>query len=113
MPDERAERIAVNESRFRGINEKLRNDLGKLPEEPATVAFVCECGRAECKAVLELAIAEYEAIRANPRRFIARDGHEFPDVERVVAHTSGYVVIEKLPDTGPLVDATDPRRGRP
>ncbi len=110
MPDERSERIALNESRFREINDRLAADLAKLPEPPEVIPFVCECGQASCTAILELTGPEYESIRANSRRFVVLSGHEFPDTETVVGDVSGYAVVEKLPETGPLVDATDPRR---
>ena len=110
MPDERSERIALNESRFREINDRLAADLTKLPERPEVISFVCECGRASCTAVLELSGPEYESVRANSRRFVVMAGHELPDVETVVGQVSGHAVVEKRPDTGPIVDATDPRR---
>ena len=111
MPDERTERIALNESRFREINETLRADLAKLARQPEAISFVCECGQATCTGIVELTVAQYEAIRANSRRFIVLSGHEMPDVETVVGHEGGYAVVEKLLESGPLVDATDPRRG--
>jgi hypothetical protein len=111
VPDERTERIALNESRFRQINDQLRADLAKLPQPPEVIPFVCECGHADCTAVLELTVPEYESIRANSRRFVVMAGHEIADAETVVAYTSGYAVVEKLPDSAPLTDATDPRRG--
>ncbi len=115
MPDERTERIALNESRLRKINDDLRSDLAKLPHEPDVIPFVCECGEASCAAIVELTVPEYEAIRANSRRFMVIAGHEKPDVEYVVGQTSGHSVVEKRPESGPLVDATGQSRagGRP
>ena len=110
MPDDRAKRVALNESRFRQINDKLRADLAKLPHEPDLIPFVCECGNPTCTAILELTVAQYEAIRADSRRFIVLAGHEIADLETVVAHEAGYAVVEKLAESGPLVDTTDPWR---
>ena len=112
MPDERTERIAANENRFRRINDELRTGLAKLPREPDVVFFVCECGHGTCTAILELTVAQYESVRANSRRFVVLPGHEIPDTEVVVDHVAGYAVVEKLPESGSLVDAADPRRGR-
>lgn len=109
MADTRSKRIANNESRFRDINESLRRDLAKLPGQPDAVPFVCECGLSSCAGTIEITVDEYEAIRANPRRFIVLAGHEIPDVEHVVTSTRVYTVVEKKPEVGPLVDATDPR----
>lgn len=110
MADERTRRIALNESRFRQINDDLRRDLAKLPEEPEVVAFVCECGQAACTAAVELTPSQYEELRAHSRRFVVLTGHEMPAVETVVGHTAGHAVVEKRRESGPLVDATEPRR---
>lgn len=112
MADERAERIALNESRFRQINDGLRDDLAKLPSEPEAVPFVCECGSNACEGLIEVTLAEYEGIRANSRHFLVLPGHEIEGAERVLASTPRYMVVEKQPEVGPLVDATDPRRAR-
>ncbi|CAA9474697.1 MAG: hypothetical protein AVDCRST_MAG69-337 [uncultured Solirubrobacteraceae bacterium] len=111
MDDQRAERIALNESRFRQINDGLRDDLAKLPSEPEAVPFVCECGSNACEGLIEVTLAEYEGIRANSRHFLVLPGHEIVEAERVLASTPRYMVVEKQPGVGPLVDATDPRRG--
>ena len=99
MPDERTECIALNESRFRDINERLAADLAKLARQPEAIPFVCECGAATCEAAVDLTASEYESIRVSSRRFVVVAGHELPDVETV-----------KSPAAGSLVDATDPRR---
>lgn len=112
MADERAERIALNESRFRQINDGLRDDLAKLPAEPEVVPFVCECGSNSCEGLIEVTLAEYEAIRANSRHFLVLPGHEMEGAERVLKSTPRYMMVEKQPEVGPLVDATDPRRAR-
>ena len=110
MPDERTQRIAADENRFRRINDDLRIDLAKLPREPDVVPFVCECGRGTCTLIVGLTVAQYESVRANSRRFIVVAGHEIPDTEVVVAHVAGCAVVEKLPASASLVDAADPRR---
>lgn len=110
MADERAERIASNESRFRQINDGLRDDLAKLPSEPEVVPFVCECGSNSCEGLIEVTLADYKAIRANSRHFLVLPGHDIAGVERVVGSTPRYMVVEKRANVGPLVDATDPRR---
>lgn len=110
MADERSERIALNESRFRQINDKLRDDLAKLPSEPEAIPFVCECGSNSCEGVIEITLADYEAVRANSRRFLILPDHDIPTVERVVASAPSHMVVEKESGVGPLVDATDPRR---
>src|SRR5436190_6950493 len=43
-----------------------------------TWAFVCECGADECDAWVDLELAEYAAIRADPDRMILAAGHVAP-----------------------------------
>ncbi len=109
MPDDRTERIARNESRFRDINEGLRRDLEKLPSQPEMVPFVCECGLSVCSATVEMSIPEYETVRASSRRFVLVPGHELPQTENVVDRHQRYFVVEKKPEVGSIVDATDRR----
>ena len=108
--DERARRIAANESRFREINERLRNDLRALPDDESAVDFVCECGKIDCAERLSLTIAEYEAIRAGSLDFAVAPGHQIGDVEDVVDANERFMRVRKHPEAAPHVRATDPRR---
>lgn len=108
--DERARRIADNESRFREINERLRTDLRALPDDAAPVDFVCECGRVDCADAVSLRLAEYEAIRASSLDFFVVPGHQAPDVEDVVDFNERYARVRKHPEAADHVRATDPRR---
>jgi hypothetical protein len=110
MTDERAQRIAENESRFRSINDRMRADLEAVAKVGEPLAFVCECGNDVCRESVPLCVEEYEAVRADARRFAIAPGHEIADVETVVeTHGGRYAVIEKDPRTDPIVKATDPR----
>ena len=108
--DERARRIADNESRFREINERLRADLRALPEDEATIGFVCECGRVDCAASVPMTLSEYETVRASSTDFAIVPGHEMGDVEDVVDVNERFARVRKHPETAPRVRATDPRR---
>jgi hypothetical protein len=59
--------------------------------------------------VIELTRAEYEAVRADPKRFVMRPGHEEAD-DRVVREEAAFTVIEKAGEEGELVAEHDPRR---
>lgn len=96
--DPRQRRIALNETRFREINESLRHSLESAGQAGHVVSFVCECGHASCREVVDAVVAEYEAIRANPRRFLVVAGHEMPDAEDVVERRDGFHVVEKRGD---------------
>jgi hypothetical protein len=101
------QRVAMNEASFRKVNEGM-----EVGQDPAgLLTFICECGRMGCTQMLQLTRAEYEGVRANPRRFAVLAGHEIDDVEEVVERNDRYLVVEK--SGGPeaeIVEHTDPRR---
>ena len=106
---DREQRIARNESAYRDVNEAIRT--GRPDDDGPSNAFMCECGRLGCNALIELRLAEYEAVRANPRRFVMVGGHEIPDVETVVERLDGCVVVEKREEAARVAEELDPRDG--
>lgn len=87
----REERLALNEARFREINEsaqpqRVSDGFGR---------FVCECADRSCMTWVAVPPDEYAAVRENRRRFILAPGHEIQDVEQVVERREGYLVVEK------------------
>lgn len=101
------QRVALNEATFRKVNEGM--EVGQDPG--GLLTFICECGRLGCSRLLELTRAEYEAVRANPRRFAVLSGHEMEEVEKVVERHDRYLVVEKAGDPeAEVVEHTDPRR---
>ena len=56
-----------------------------------------------------MSVEAYEAVRASPRRFLVLEGHETPEVERVVERHPAYVVVEKLDEAARVAEETDPR----
>ena len=102
-------RVGQNEALFRQINERI--EAGHWPGEDAErVAFLCECSMLGCNLLVELTPAEYEAVRADPRRFLVVPGHELPEFESVVESRDGDDVVEKRDDTAAAVaEETDPR----
>jgi hypothetical protein len=100
------ERAARNEVVFRRVNEEVAG-LGQGGD--GVFSFVCECAEAACVERIELRLDEYEAVRADPRRFLLKPGHERGELERVVERRDGYVVVEKLGDAGELARRNDPR----
>jgi hypothetical protein len=108
--DARARRLGENEILYREVNERVRELSEQFGLQQEEVGFVCECAQLECSARITLTLPEYEQLRAHPRRFAVVDGHEQPEVERVLERRARYTVIEKLPG-GPaeLAEAADPR----
>jgi hypothetical protein len=105
---DREERIARNEVSYRQVNEAI--EAGRVDgadDEPRP--YVCECGLLGCNALVELTVAEYETVRENPRRFFMVDGHEIPDVERVVERHDRYIVAEKENHEAQIAEESDPR----
>jgi hypothetical protein len=86
-----------NELLFRAVNEKLRAlnvEFEGFANE--TAVFVCECNRIECMEQMELGVEAFDAVCAEPLRFVLVSGHETPAVEQVVGRNGTYVVVEKL-----------------
>ena len=101
-------RVGQNEALFRQINDRI--EAGHWPGEDAErAAFLCECSMLGCNLLVELTPAEYEAVRADPRRFLVVPGHELPGVEVVVRRESQYLVVEKIGDAGRVAAEADPR----
>ncbi len=108
MDKELQRRLASNEAVFREVNEGIVR--GQWPgEQSEPVRFRCECARLGCNLLVELTLAEYEEIREHSRRFMMIDGHQVPDLERVVERQEGRVVVEKLDEAGRLAAREDPR----
>ena len=57
--------------------------------------IVCECSRRTCVELLDVTVADYEAVRAHPTRLLVVPGHELADVQRVVTRTSSFAVVQE------------------
>ena len=102
------ERLAHNEAVFREINERIEAGTW-VTSADQRIAFACECAALGCNVLVELTAAEYEAVRAHPRRFLLSPGHELPAIEVVVHRGDGYVVVEKQGEAAEVAEASDPR----
>lgn len=101
-------RIAQNEDRARSFNEKLERDDSRRGSD-GLAEFVCECGNADCRKTIKMAIAEYEDVRRNPKRFVVAIGHKADAVEVVVEKKPSYTVVEKVGRPGETVEDLDGR----
>jgi hypothetical protein len=103
--DTRAARVGKNEAVFREVNERI-NDVTR--EE--TAEYLCECGNATCTETIQMTVADYERVRADPTHFAVLPGHEIPDVEDVVARNEGFLVVrKKAGEAAALATELDPR----
>jgi hypothetical protein len=85
---------ARNEARFRDQNEWIEAMDESFGSSPI-IAFVCECGDAECTLTVELTKAEYESVRSAANRFVLYPNHEGPD-EVVVREARRFTVADKV-----------------
>lgn len=103
-----AEQAAKNLSTFRRANETLEAKASEfgLGDEP--MPYLCECEDERCMKIVRLNREEYEAVRANPKRFLVLPSHREPE-DLVVQEVGRYTVIEKTGEAGDLVAESDPR----
>jgi hypothetical protein len=106
----REKRIGLNEAVFREVNERIEDLAETFDLKTQSLDLICECGDDTCEKRLSMTRAEYEELRSDPHQFAVHPGHEFPDVERVVARLKGYDVVMKnrgAPER--IAEQTDPR----
>jgi hypothetical protein len=102
------EEIAKTESIFREVNEVIAKTAQQLNADESE--FVCECADAECAHRIPAALDDYDRVREHPARFLLKDGHEKPLVEKVVLRTDDYSIVEKVETTvAALARHLDPR----
>ena len=107
------ERMARNEALFREINERVEDvaegfDI-RGEGDSLRIEFVCECGNLRCTERIELTHGQYEAVRADPRRFAVVRGHEEPSIARIVEQHGDVAVVEKLDHAAEVAVEHDPR----
>src|SRR3712207_7594165 len=108
----RKDRIALNEALFRKGNERMSSWPERQEAPPsAKLTFLCECADVECRQHVYMTMPAYEAVRADPMRFVVVSGHELASTEAVVERHEGYVVVEKHEEVRDITERTDPRRG--
>ena len=100
-------RLAKNEAFFRQVNERIKDVADGF--EGDRYEFLCECADPSCTERITLATEEYEAVRANPTRFVLARGHAAPQIEHVVEREEAHLVIEKVGLAGRIAAQLDPR----
>jgi hypothetical protein len=101
------ERVASNQAMYRIAVRAWpeRQDTGSAERG----MYFCECADNRCREQVSLAPEEYEAVRADSRRFVIAPGHVYPEAERVVEEHGDYAVVEKFEKVAHVVESTDPR----
>jgi hypothetical protein len=107
----REERIGLNETVFRQVNERIEALAETFQLGSQSLDLVCECGDASCVQRISMTHAEYEQLRSEPHQFAVYPGHEAPDIEEVVERREGYVIVRKDEGAPELIaERTDPRK---
>ena len=110
MSEEQARRVGLNESIFRQVNEQIESLNHGFGSDLETLTVICECADGECTDRIEIAVSEYEQVRANPRRYVVVPGHELPEFESIVESREGYDIVQKRSgEAAKLAEETDPR----
>ncbi|MEX2210714.1 MAG: hypothetical protein WD689_03000 [Gaiellaceae bacterium] len=102
---------ALNETRVREVNEeiaKANRQLGPVDDVSGSLHVLCECGTQGCATLLEVAGAEYEAVRSQPEQFLVAPGHDQPDIERVAEVSEEFAVVAKVGVAKTVAEETDP-----
>jgi hypothetical protein len=96
---------------FRDLNERVREINHVFVDVLPFGDWMCECANDACTARVEVSLAEYEAVRAVPKRFIVapKDSHVFSEIEHVTERVDRYWVVEKDAEAAELAARADPR----
>ena len=107
---EREERIGLNEAVFREVNERIEGLADTFDLKGQSLDIICECADAACVERISMTRTEYEELRSEAHQFAVHAGHEYPDVESVIAKLKGYDIVRKnkgVPKQ--IAEQTDPR----
>jgi hypothetical protein len=104
--DEHKARVEVAS---REINEGIE-EFQSERDPRQTIRMICECSNPDCDRVVAIDVAEYEAVREEPRHFVVVRDHVEADVERVVRDFGSYVVVAKREGApARIAEEQDPR----
>ena len=93
----------------REINERV---FERDAHRGADVELLCECAKKECGHTFAITRDDYERVRRVPTHFLVLPGHDSARIERVVARTDAYLVVEKFGRPGVVAVKLDPRARR-
>jgi hypothetical protein len=102
-------RAARNQAVARDANETIE-DVAAAWDPPADpIEIRCECARADCRETLRVSIAEYEAVRDDPRQFLVVPEHIDERIDRLLGYVRSYALLEKVGEGASVAEETDPR----
>jgi ABC-type ATPase with predicted acetyltransferase domain len=100
------QRAARNEALFREVNENIARLEERHGAAETEAIYICECANAGCAEQLSIDPDTYRRVRAEARLFFVRPGHEQAEIERVVEHHPGYLIVEKTGEAGAVAEQT-------
>jgi hypothetical protein len=107
---EREKRIGLNESVFREVNERIDDLAERFNIQDQPLDLICECADENCRERISMTHSEYAELRSDSRQFAVFPGHEYDDVEDVVARRAGYDIVRKRAgEAAELAEASDSR----
>ena len=97
MDDLQIRRFAINEARFRDINEYVTDSIERrVPDPVQNLKVVCECALTDCREMIEISTEEYRHARSDARWFIVCPDHVYPDAEATVERFDDYWIVQKI-----------------
>jgi hypothetical protein len=108
LEEKRLERQAKNQVLFRSINELIEGAKVSFGDGAEELEVLCECSTA-CTQVVVLTHSEYEAVRGGSTLFVIVPTHETPAIERVVAQSDRFAVVETFGMAARAAVESDPR----
>ena len=78
---------------LRDVNERIAEVAATWNADPP--AFLCECSDPKCTETVNLSLRAYEIIRSTANLFVIHQGHEHPDVDRVLQASDAFTLVEK------------------
>jgi hypothetical protein len=115
--DESVENWWDAEAIHRGLHREVNERIASLSrgfarqERISSVQLICECSDLTCKQQVEVTLAAYDRVRADPRRYLIAVNHEDPVTETVIAVDDRHAIVEThAGNASNLAEITDSRR---
>jgi hypothetical protein len=104
-------RLALNESLFREINERVEERVRLFHGREELVGIVCECADLDCTNRITVSKDEYATARSEPTQFLVKPGHSVDEAEEIVVKNDRFEIVRKrglAADVAEFLDAEDP-----
>jgi hypothetical protein len=89
-------RLKENEVIFQQANQGVADFIIEDSKTPNPVIdFYCECSDINCRERISLTPDRYHQLHKTERYFIAKEGHDIPEIERIVSKHNRFIVVEK------------------